>query len=439
MKSFAFSDLDQLLEGVIQNLTGKPAQTENPNDVYKLLEETPETETSSFGSQVLSNAQADLGVREDLGKNDGRRIREYFKYFNMGGGQDWCAAAVSAWMKEAGGGPVSGSVGARAIAAQFAAAGKWVPKNKITPQVMVPGNIVVWSRGGPESYKGHIGVLESFDGRSNFTSIEANSGPKSDSVVRNSHSINDGNFLGVGILSDNIPNNSKRASVKKVVKLSNIYFKLIYGADSVFRSANYIVERVHEIISSENDIRKQLWSLNGVGNSIRNLLNDLGLKKESSMFHSMYEPVSKEYLQLQSAIDLIFEPRNIKLTKFRQDVINMAPYYKKIAPKKIHNLAVKFNPNLGGNDLYSIYDLIVPAIEFFADVMNILLNIKLDFREIINSVNNEKTKERINEKQRIESDQDFDNVVVPEQETLEEPELMYDPQAVEDFWVGQHH
>lgn len=227
MKSFAFTDnLDQLLEGVVQSLTGGRGNPppDDPNESYKLLDESPGTGTSSFGSQVLSNALADLGVREDLGRNDGKRIREYFKYFNMGGGQDWCAAAVSAWMKESGGGPIAGAVGARNIAEQFDQIGKWIPRNKITPQTMVPGNIVVWSRGGPDSRKGHIGVIESFDGRNGFTSIEANSGPKYDSVVRNSHSINDGNFLGVGILSDYTPT-SKTVSANRIDTLVGIYLR----------------------------------------------------------------------------------------------------------------------------------------------------------------------------------------------------------------------
>jgi len=226
MKSFAFDDLDNLLNGVLQSLHGGGAIEED--DPYKLLEKSPNEErqpTGGFGSQVLANAKADLGVREDLGKNDGKRIREYFKYFNMGGGQDWCAAAVSAWMREAGGGPIPGAVGARNIAGQFAQIGKWVSKDKITPQAMTPGNIVVWSRGGPDSWKGHIGVLESFDGRNGFTSIEANSGPRSDAVVSNSHTINDSNFLGVGILSDYVPDNSKRASVRKVEGLIKIYLE----------------------------------------------------------------------------------------------------------------------------------------------------------------------------------------------------------------------
>lgn len=155
---------------------------------------------SSFGLAVLHNAQADIGVTEDLGKNDGKRIREYFKYFNMGASQDWCAAAVSAWMKEAGGGPIAGSVGARQVGSQFANANLWVPKGKIQPKHLIPGNIAVWARGPSGSGLGHIGVIESSDGK-NFTSIEGNSGTRSNAVVRNTHSINDANLLGIGMLT----------------------------------------------------------------------------------------------------------------------------------------------------------------------------------------------------------------------------------------------
>ncbi len=208
-------DLDKLLQDVINYFAPNKAKTE-----LKIKEPSSQI-NSSFGEKVLSIAQSDLGVHEDLGKNDGKRIREYFKYFNMGAGQNWCAAAVSAWMKEAGGGPISGAVGARAVGSQFASINKWVPKNKITEQCMSLGNIVIFSRGGPGSWEGHIGVIESSNGQG-FTSIEGNSGPKSDSVVRNSHSINDSNLLGIGILSDYEP---KATSLVKIEKLADNFYQ----------------------------------------------------------------------------------------------------------------------------------------------------------------------------------------------------------------------
>ena len=159
---------------------------------------------SSFAEAVLNNAKQDLneGVYEDLGRNDGKRIREYFKHLNSASGQEWCAAAVTAWMKEAGGGPVQGSLGAQEVGRQFQAAKKWIPRDKIKPEDLTPGNIAVWSRGEPGSGKGHIGVISSSDDSGNFSSIEGNSGPQSNRVYENRHSINDSNLLGIGILSD---------------------------------------------------------------------------------------------------------------------------------------------------------------------------------------------------------------------------------------------
>lgn len=215
MKSQASLNLDQLLQDLINHFSpeGKTPSTVPAKSII-----TPQV--GGFGAAVLSAAQADLGVREDLGKNDGKRIREYFKNFGMGGGQDWCAAAVSTWMKEAGGGPIPGGVGARNVGEQFRQAGKWVSKDKITLKDLAPGNIAVWSRGSQDSWHGHIGVIESSNGK-NFVSIEANSGPKSDSVVRNNHSINDGNLLGIGILS----NYSPKDSISQMESFIDIFYK----------------------------------------------------------------------------------------------------------------------------------------------------------------------------------------------------------------------
>lgn len=222
MKSQAQVDIAGLLQGVIQRLLGKYDKPQHPAATTPTV--VPAI-SSGFGSAVLSAAKADLGVREDLGRNDGKRIREYFKNFGMSGGQDWCAAAVSTWMKEAGGGPIKGGVGARNVGEQFKQAGLWVSRDQITPKDMTPGNIVVWARGGPDSWKGHIGVISSFDGKSGFISIEANSGPRSDAVVTNSHSIKDSNLLGVGILSDHKPA-AKIASLDRIEKLAAEYERI---------------------------------------------------------------------------------------------------------------------------------------------------------------------------------------------------------------------
>lgn len=214
----AMDNLQSLLDELLVTVKSKPSDIKSPFST--------DDKSSSFGQKVLSNAQSDLGVREDLGHNDGKRIREYFKPFGMNAGQDWCAAAVATWMREAGGGPIPGAVGARNIAGQFANVNRWVPKDKINqvPSSLTPGNIAIWSRGPSGSNKGHIGVIESFNGNG-FVSIEANSGPKSDSVVRNSHSINDTNLLGIGILSDYVSKHKLENSAYLIEK-SRIFLKL---------------------------------------------------------------------------------------------------------------------------------------------------------------------------------------------------------------------
>lgn len=202
-------DLDSETNSLLEELMGSGSSTSEPstNNV-----DAQDQNKGGFGLTALARAQADVGVTEDLGHNDGKRIREYFAPFGMKPPQDWCAAALSSWIK---GGPVQGSVGAKAIMGQFIQANKWVPKANLTSKDLVPGNIVVWHRGPTNSPKGHIGIIESSNG-GNLTTIEANSGPRSDSVARMTRPVNDSNLLGVGILSDN--SSEKKSSRKEILE-----------------------------------------------------------------------------------------------------------------------------------------------------------------------------------------------------------------------------
>jgi len=206
------SELTSLIHDPKTPATTQPAKVESP----------VVSRSSSFGANVLARAKADMGVTEELGDNDGKRIREYFRYYNMAAGQPWCAAAISAWMKEAGGGPIAGAVGVREILRQFTQAGRYVPRSKITPDVMIPGNIAMWSRGPNPSF-GHIGIIDTSDGK-NFTSIEGNSGPQGKNVVKNSHTVNDATLLGIGLLSDYSPS-TKSSTANYAVELANLFYK----------------------------------------------------------------------------------------------------------------------------------------------------------------------------------------------------------------------
>ena len=234
-------DLSKLLNELVDFISGKKPSEDRRTQKTTTDRSSTEFQSSkssgSFGAKVLANARADLGFKENLGKNDGTRIREYFKYFNAKSGQEWCAAAISAWMKEAGGGPIAGSLGARQIGSQFQSAGKWVSKKDLTSDDLAPGNIAVFSRGESGSGLGHVGVISSSNKNGNFTSIEGNSGPKGDSGVTNSHSIHSDNLLGVGILSDYIPvkkankqmakeQKSVAMSINEIEKLADRYYRL---------------------------------------------------------------------------------------------------------------------------------------------------------------------------------------------------------------------
>lgn len=155
----------------------------------------------SFRSAVLKNAVSDLNVVEDIGTDDGKRIREYFKHLSSPSGQPWCAAAVSKWLYDAGFSKVPGSLGALNLARQFQSINQFVEKGKVTKEHLLPGNIAFFTRPGPGA--GHTGVILA-GSTQGFSSIEGNSippgGNKTTSVTINSHSINDGNFIGIGLV-----------------------------------------------------------------------------------------------------------------------------------------------------------------------------------------------------------------------------------------------
>jgi hypothetical protein len=172
-----------------------------------LTNEYPRGTRSDLGLAALWFATCDLndGVRENLGRNDGTRIRQYASAFELTPPINWCSVSVSAWVRKGALlsdilSPIDGSPAARGIEAQFIEAGLWVPKDKLNPDVLVPGNIPVWWRGKDiDDWPGHIGVIDACLGMS-MNVIEANSGKYGDEVAKMSRSILDHKLLGVGVL-----------------------------------------------------------------------------------------------------------------------------------------------------------------------------------------------------------------------------------------------
>lgn len=160
---------------------------------------------ASLGQALLDEALATLGLKESR-PNAGPEIDTWLRSVGAGSPNNWCAAAVSHWLKRAARElgaepPIAGSAGAKAIMGQLQKAARWVDaKDLRSGKVeMRPGMIVVWHRGKPGDWTGHIGVLERVpvDGVT-FSTIEGNSGPTSTEVARMSRRLDDPNLLGMG-------------------------------------------------------------------------------------------------------------------------------------------------------------------------------------------------------------------------------------------------
>lgn len=90
-------------------------------------------------------------------------------------GSSYCAAAASALLREATRAtglamPVAGSAGARALLAQFSAAGRSLPPDRW--REVYPGCLAFWPRG--TGWQGHVGVVEEVRADGGLVCLEAN-------------------------------------------------------------------------------------------------------------------------------------------------------------------------------------------------------------------------------------------------------------------------
>jgi peptidoglycan hydrolase-like protein with peptidoglycan-binding domain len=166
---------------------------------------------TTIAEAVVLRARVDLGVYEDLGQNDGRRIRELGQPWGFKPGQNWCAYAASAWIRWGAldigvAPPIVGSGGAQAVMAQFKAAGRWLSaaEARKNPALVTAGMVPVWDRstpGKPEtSWQGHIGVTVGGMVGGVFPTIEGNSGVDGRRVAEMQRQLSDGRLFGFGRL-----------------------------------------------------------------------------------------------------------------------------------------------------------------------------------------------------------------------------------------------
>jgi hypothetical protein len=83
---------------------------------------------------------------------------------------------------------------------QLKRAGLWVPAQSITPADLTPGAVIVWQRGRPGSWMGHIGVVDQPGEPGHVWTVEGNSGPRGDCVARMDRKLDDPRLFGIGRL-----------------------------------------------------------------------------------------------------------------------------------------------------------------------------------------------------------------------------------------------
>ncbi len=127
---------------------------------------------TSRGRAALQQAIDELNddAREIGGNNRGPFVRKYLNGL-VEEGNNWCAAFVSWCCQQSGQMPFNYSVGARDIRNQLARQG--LTYNDPMAETPQPGDLVIWWRGAPSGWMGHIGFVHHVSHGRIFT-IEGN-------------------------------------------------------------------------------------------------------------------------------------------------------------------------------------------------------------------------------------------------------------------------
>ena len=112
--------------------------------------------------RIIFNARADIGVREVGGANRGPRINQMLRAVGFEPGAAWCAAAVSAWWRQAG---INSPNSASCLGWK-----KWAQENKAWTKNPVTGGAIVYKgvvcdKNGENCVlrESHIGIVESYN------------------------------------------------------------------------------------------------------------------------------------------------------------------------------------------------------------------------------------------------------------------------------------
>jgi hypothetical protein len=130
------------------------------------------TPNMDLGARIVAAAQADVGVAmETEGEDNGPRVREILAHVNLGGGNAWCASAVTWWWDTAGAERMP-TIDNPAWVPNWIA---WGKKNGQWSNTPVVGAAIVYDwPNRPQQVGDHIGIVKSIAADGQVTTIEGN-------------------------------------------------------------------------------------------------------------------------------------------------------------------------------------------------------------------------------------------------------------------------
>jgi hypothetical protein len=188
VRAFQSQNLDPrgvplVVDGVVGPLTEWSLRHPKPTGIEGYFSYTtmPASGGSRIGRAALEQAigQIQAGACEQGGNNCGPFVTRYLAGHGHAG-DSWCAAFVSYCFQEAAkenhsAMPFQYSLSARDILRQFD--DKKLASNVLGTRLPDPGDLVVWWRGAPNGWKGHIGLVHSVQDGVLYT-IEGNRSPR---------------------------------------------------------------------------------------------------------------------------------------------------------------------------------------------------------------------------------------------------------------------
>lgn len=137
--------------------------------------------TSPLATRLVANARMEQTRFAAMGPEDrARRIRAYLTFANVPTAKNWCASFIS-WIHAGAIEPGEAAIvtaGARDWGKRALAAGWDKVNGDLNHDHLLPGDVLIWQRGNPGSWTGHIGLVVKVDPSAPFakrvTTIEGN-------------------------------------------------------------------------------------------------------------------------------------------------------------------------------------------------------------------------------------------------------------------------